>query len=423
MRRIIKNSLVLTFVFFNIITFSQQGSYFVNPLHLDQLYQDIFFMGDSVGIIHIYSEYPEYKWVGDEDEGIACVDDVARAVIFYSEYAQYTGKVEYQLKVERLIKFILNMQSDNGYFYNFIFDDFSINKRHQNSEAIGSWWSWRALWCLTEVVDKIKNKQLTHEIECAIAKTIKNIKKDYNNKRDTVILNGVALPVWLPYEYASDQAALIILSLVNYYKKNNDSKILEIIKSYSDGIVLMQAGSDNMFPYNAFLSWNSSWHAWGNLQAYALLKAYTVLNDKRLLDAALNEIKNFYPYLIEKGYLNEFKIEKKGNLINILEVKRFPQIAYGIRPMIYATVLAGELTGQEYYYELAVKAAMWFIGDNPANTKMYFYDSGICYDGILGPNKVNRNSGAESTIETLLSLNRIISNTKTRSLFNSLLEK
>ncbi len=417
-----RKKLFLVFFLLSAIYYAQLQDVSLNTSHLDKLYQEICINKDTLGIIHIYSEYPDYKWVGDEDEGIACVDDAARAAIFYYEYYELTNKKVYRIKAERLIKFILYMQSENGYFYNFIFDDYSINKNHQNSIDIGSWWSWRALWCLTEIGNKIKDEQLIHDIEYAIEKTIKNIKSDYNNKRDTVIIKGITLPVWLPYEYAADQAALIILSLVNYYKKHTDSKVLEIIKSYLDGIVLMQTSSGSIFPYNAFLSWQNSWHAWGNLQAYALLKAYTALNEKKFLNAALNEIKNFYPYLINNGFLNVFKIEKRDDLI-IPEIKKFPQIAYGIRPIIYASILAGELTGEKYYYELAVKAAMWFLGSNPAKTKMYYYDSGICYDGILGPNKVNRNSGAESTIETLLSFNKIISNPNTRSLLNSLLQK
>jgi len=35
---------------------------------------------------------------------------------------------------------------------------------------------------------------------------------------------------------------------------------------------------------------------------------------------------------------------------------------------------------------------------------MYFPLSGICYDGINSQNVINKNSGAESTIEALLSL-------------------
>ncbi len=40
--------------------------------------------------------------------------------------------------------------------------------------------------------------------------------------------------------------------------------------------------NDSEFEFNgAFLSWQNTWHAWGNSQSYALLKAYQVLIDKK----------------------------------------------------------------------------------------------------------------------------------------------
>ncbi len=55
----------------------------------------------------------------------------------------------------------------------------------------------------------------------------------------------------------------------------------------------------------------------------------------------------------------------------------------------------------------AGKIAKWFTGKNPAKVAMYNQENGIFFDGIENENLVNRNSGAESTIEGLLSLLRI----------------
>jgi hypothetical protein len=52
------------------------------------------------------------------------------------------------------------------------------------------------------------------------------------------------------------------------------------IKSLADGIVLMeQSRYCTFFPYGAFLSWENTWHAYGNLQAYALMQAGNFLNN------------------------------------------------------------------------------------------------------------------------------------------------
>ncbi len=50
---------------------------------------------------------------------------------------------------------------------------------------------------------------------------------------------------------------------------------------------------------------------------------------------------------------------------------------------------------------------MWLFGRNVANYIMYDSSTGRCYDGIDSSRVVNKNSGAESTIEALLILNEI----------------
>ena len=56
-----------------------------------------------MGIIHIYSNYPDYKWIGDDDEGIACVDDAARAALFYMKYYNLTSDTDSFEKAGNLV--------------------------------------------------------------------------------------------------------------------------------------------------------------------------------------------------------------------------------------------------------------------------------------------------------------------------------
>ena len=56
----------------------------------------------------------------------------------------------------------------------------------------------------------------------------------------------------------------------------------------------MQLGDKEQFPYGAFLSWENLWHAYGNSQSYALLKAGQSLGDPSYIEKALKEINNFY---------------------------------------------------------------------------------------------------------------------------------
>ncbi|MBI9070399.1 MAG: hypothetical protein JEY94_02305 [Melioribacteraceae bacterium] len=375
----------------------------VNDSHLNHLYEEIVVDGQEMAIIHIYAEHPDYEWVDDDDEGTACVDDVARAAIFYMKDFRYKGNLQSKIKAEKLIKFIFFMQSDNGYFYNFIFPDHSINTSHQNSINRPGWWSWRAFWALTEAYPLLKNtdEHLSLEILGAMQKVVENLKDYIPVQKDRTVIAGVEVPKWLPYEYGSDQASLLIIGLTNYYKIIPDESVLEIINSLSEGIMLMQIKDSASKFYGAFLSWQNKWHGWGNMQSYALFKAYQVTNNKSYLNSALLEIDNFYNQLLNEGYINEFSIDIKNSKVNINEIRKYSQIAYSFRPMVYAALEAHKIAGEEKYSKYAADYSKWFFGNNHLNVQMYFPATGRCYDG-LNETIVNKNSGAESTIEALL---------------------
>ena len=63
----------------------------INLAHLDHLYGETVMNGDTVGFIVIYAEAPDYEWVVAPGEGLACVDDVARAAVVYLNDAQQSG--------------------------------------------------------------------------------------------------------------------------------------------------------------------------------------------------------------------------------------------------------------------------------------------------------------------------------------------
>jgi hypothetical protein len=83
---------------------------------------------------------------------------------------------------------------------------------------------------------------------------------------------------------------------------------------------------------------------------------------------------------------------------------QFSQIAYGIRPMIMACIAAFNSGHDKSDAKMAGELAGWFFGKNPAGKMMYNPRTGVCYDGIISKDELNKNSGAESTIEALISL-------------------
>jgi len=168
--------------------------------------------------------------------------------------------------------------------------------------------------------------------------------------------------------------------------------------------MMMQVKDPGSKQDGAFLSWENIWHAYANVQAYSLMLAGQALKDSAMINSALYEVLTFYPALLAQGRLNHFSVRVKSGKTTMYDVAEYAQIAYGVRPMVWASLEAFEITGDHQYLEQAKKLAAWFAGDNPAKTVMYDPATGRGFDGISSPDQINRNSGAESTIEALLSL-------------------
>lgn len=66
-----------------------------------------------------------------------------------------------------------------------------------------------------------------------------------------------------------------------------------------------------------------------------------------------------------------------------------------------AAALAGfQLSGNQKYLTIALRAYEWFLGKNSLQQSLVDIDEGACYDG-LEPSEVNMNQGAESTLAWL----------------------
>lgn len=381
----------------------------VNTAHLDYLYTPVTFStGTQAAGIYIYSEAPDYHVVAAGNEGYTCVDDVARAAQVYLRSPDFSTNTGLQEKTYKLINFILEMQSANGYFYNFLLTGNQINTSGPTSINNPDWWSWRALQTLTEAgpVIKIKNAQLSAKMDEAVLKLVTRIKTDLVNiPQTTKVVNGITVPQWLPAGSGTDQAATLILGLIPVAA--NDAVLTGYVKKLADGISMMQQGDATHFPYSSFLSWENTWHAYGNDQAYALFKAGAFLNDAQYTARAFAEVDNFYPWLLQNGMKSSFVIAKNSGEIQLISEKSYEQIAYGLRPMIFGAIEAYKITTQEKYADIAGHLAAWFLGANDAGKNMYSVTTGRCFDAITSPGNININSGAESTIEALMALQRV----------------
>ena len=386
----------------------QDDDSIVNTKHLKHLYEKIEVSNTELGTIWIYSDAPDYNLIADSDEGYTCVDDVARALVFYCRQYKINPDNENLEKVKSLAKFVMYMKAYNGYYFNFMFPDKQINTTHQNSIPGPNFWAWRAYWGLSELslLNSAELVDIQTEANDHLFSLTQKIEELFQDPYNLIEVEGLTMPSWME-DYGSDQISVIILGLTNYYKLNPDENIKNLIQKLGESIITVQYGDEETFPHGAFLSWKNIWHAWGSAQSYALLKAGNELNNESFIDHALLEIDHFYSYAYEQGYLHEFHLRMISDTIQVYNLKKFPQIAYGLNSMILATIEAYHVTNSDQYALQAGQLGSWYFGNNAANQTMYSTSTGRCFDGIDSESGVNMNSGAESTIEALLSMQAI----------------
>jgi hypothetical protein len=403
-----KRWIILCFLAFATSAVAQQTGIerpLVNPDHLDRLYEEVSVNGKALGTVWIYCEAPDYRLVGDEDEGFTCVDDVARALVFYCRAYRSVPSEAVLKKIRALTAFLEFMQAENGFFYNFLLPGGIINITHQNSRAVPSWWSWRAFWALSEL-HLINSPSLadlqrsTRPILDTLAVAMAGLCPDPSKK---YTYEGITLPQCVG-DLGADQISVMVIGLANYYQAYPHAELKDLLLFLGNLLISDLSDRPKGMRWRVFLSWQNYWHAWGNTQAYSLLLAGKALGHTRFIETALTEVRDFYPWVIEQGFLNEFRLTQEGGVVTVRDLKQFSQIAYSVSPMLLATLEAYSVQKTSAFAKTAGQLAAWFLGNNPAGKPMYDLSSGRTYDGIGAKNDVNQNAGAESTIEGLLAL-------------------
>ena len=379
----------------------------VNLAHLNFLVEDVDIAGQPMAITHIYSEFPRYEWVDASGEGIACVDDAARAALVYLTDYESTGDPAPLDKARRLLNFVLYMQAEDGQFYNFILDRTgTINQTGNTSFKSSGWWAARgarALGAGYRVLRSVdpsyasKLDQAFRRIRDVWASEVEANYGKYNP------VHGVQVPAWLIAD-ASDVTSVAMLALLEVDRATGGQDVAtrDLLTKLSEALAAYQVGDARNFPFG----WHPdsatsplSWHAWGSTQAFALARAGQQLNRPEWVVSAQREADTFYARLLAGEMVGEWGVLPD----------EFPQIAYGVNSLVQALLALHQATGADTYGKLAGLAGGWFYGNNAAGVPMYDPATGRGYDGLQGPSsfRVNQNAGAESTIEALMALQAI----------------
>jgi hypothetical protein len=376
----------------------------VNLDHLRYLTQPVTIAEQEMAVVHIYSEYPDYEWVDDADEGLSAVDDVARAAVVYLWEYERTGDESLLEQARRCLNFVLYMQADDGEFYNFVFDtEGTINRTGGTSYKSLTWWAMRGLWALGEgvrVFDKV-DVNYADTLAQAYLKTEGALANSLGNYGEMTTLHGFEIPAWIPGGEAN-VAAIGLLGLSAYYSARPNEMTADVITKIAEGLAMYRLGTDTEYPFGAHPARANApgyWHNWGAHVPHALVMAGIALDQPDWIESARISADSFL--------LRQLVIEPFRHMG--VTPYRLEQIAYGTNMLVQTYAALYHATGDVTYAHYAGLAGSWYFGNNMANTPMYDPETGRGFDGINGPVswRVNRNSGAESTIEALMSMSAL----------------
>jgi len=375
----------------------------INLAHLNLLSEEAQIDGQPVLITHIYSEAPRYTWVDASGEGIAALDDVARAVIVYLDFYAETGNARALERARAGLNFTLRLQADDGEFYNFVLDrSGTINRDGGTSYKSLGWWAYRGLWALARgyAVFKDVDPEYAAQLQAAYLQTEQALAARIDNAGTKTTVHGFEVPASIP-DGAADATGVAVLALAEYQATAPNPETEQLLTTLADGLRDYQLGSPGEYPWGMHphtLAAPGFWHAWGSHQSQALARAGEILKRDDYITSARREIDNFFAWQLATERVQEF-----GAL-----PFRQGQQAYGTNSIVQAAINVYRATGDPRYAAIGGLHASWFMGNNMARTAMYDPTTGRGYDGIDRELAVNLNAGAESTIEALMALQAVM---------------
>ena len=366
--------------------------------HLRHLGIDVAVKGKPVRVVSLYAEAPNYRLVGsparDGFEGIASVDDAARAAVVYLRDYEVSGDVRSRDEALGLLSFITAMEQGDGEFVNFIDSAGRLNLRAPSSRKSMSYWAARSIWALGEAVRVLgsRDSAALSGMRPTLDRALVRMTREIEAGR---LIGGSTT--------ATAEALLGVIALQNAEPSPSHVSLgrrtADLLASRSMGTVMRP-------PWGAHVdSSTTAWHAWGARAPEALALAQNAFGRPEHGASARKEADWLWGRFLLAGRIPS-AVAPDGT------VSWFPQIAYGVGSVVDGYLALAEATNEPRYAVFAGLVAGWFLDVNPARLNMYDEKTGRTFDGIDGPAplRVNRNSGAESTIEALLALQRVTSN-------------
>jgi hypothetical protein len=356
-----------------------------------------------------------YATTNTYGQGAFDTDDVTRAAVAYLTHYQYYHD-QHSLKLARgALRFVMYMQTTTapnaGNFVLWMQPSGALNltptpaDSPNPADAGASFWLARSIWALGEgyatfrTVDPAFASALAARMDLALAKLDAELVTPNSGRYHT--LHGYQTPAWFIADGA-DASSEALLGLGAYYAATGKAEARKLGVAFGNGIAGFRLGSSRDWAWQALMPFTGSvslWHAWGAHMVMALATAGPQLGHREWLSPAEADANSFETHQqLSFGAINGL-LPAPDDL---------SQIAYGAETTVDGLLFLGRATGNDAYRRWAGIAATWFFGNNRAGVAMYQPATGVVYDGLNGDGGINRNSGAESTIEGLLALMNVV---------------
>lgn len=290
-------------------------------------------------------------------EGVACVDDAARAVSLLCRLWARTGNDGLRGWAEGLLDFVLWMRQGQGLWFNFIYDwEGDRNAQGITSSPGVNFWQARATCAMADAALLLGHGPAREALDEA--------------------LDAAATAAAPP-----DVRALHALAALEILRRSPDRALAgqllrwcEAIASCRSGDMLMNSADERGQP-----------HLWGHVQEAVLADAGELLGRDDLRQIAAASADAVFVAVIESGF-------------------DLPQVlTYDVQSTVFVMDRLAADSGNARYRGLAHAARAWFDGRNPAGAATYDRVVGRVADGV-DHGRISRNSGAEANISAGMAL-------------------
>lgn len=310
--------------------------------------------GPDALAVSVYADAQDRPIVAAESgfEGVACVDDAARALDVLCDVWAGTHLAWVERWARGVLDFVLWMQEPDGRFLNFV-HDWAGEKNHTGitSETGENFWHARALMGVAHAWltfgDLRAGAAMHRGLDHAVTK-----------------------------EAPPDVRALHILTARRLIADAGLEALRPAIRLWSHQLAACRTGAVLMnSPFEEGVP-----HLWAHIQEGVLAWSSTLLEEPALLEVAMASAEELLLPVVASGF------DRRGCT------------PYDVGSCIWSLDRLAEASGDGRFAAAAADARAWFDGRNPAAAPVFDRRRGRVADGI-DEGRVSGNSGAEANVE------------------------